>query len=143
MEALIKFSKNIRCIFESKKDQIDLPFFYSFPKNSCQSATCFHAILVREKFQHMQVVHGYNREGDENHYWLEVEGLVFDITCDQFETISIPIYGVKAHPMAAYFNHVNRFSVVNFVVNYLENVADIELFYKSKINILSWLETNG
>jgi hypothetical protein len=141
MEALIEFSKNIRSVFENKKDQIDLPFFYSFPKNSCESAACFHALLVRDKFKNAQVeiVHGYNHAEDENHYWLEVDGLVFDITCDQFETVSNPVYGTATHPMIDYFSQIKRFTVVNFVVKYLETTADIELFAKNKKNINSWL----
>jgi len=144
MESVVAFSENIRSLFELKKDYIDLPFFYSFPKNTCESAACFHGLLIREKFPDMrvEVVHGYNREEDENHYWVEVEGTIFDLTCDQFEGISDPIYAASVHPLSTYFPPIKRFSVVNFVINYLETVADVDLFSKNKKNIRCWLEIN-
>jgi len=144
MECLIEFAKSVRSIFEREKENIGLPFFYSFPKNSCESAACFLALLVRKKFPDMQVevIHGCNREEDGNHYWLEVDSLVYDITGDQFEEISEPVYGHSNHPMSTYFDSIKRFSVVNFVSHYIKNTADIELFCKNKKNIQGWLELN-
>ena len=142
MESLVKYSESIRLVFEQNKQNIDLPFFYSFPRNACESAACFHSMLIQAKFPNLQieVLHGYNRDEEEHHYWLEVDSLIFDITCDQFEGIPNPIYASPKHPMSDYFTIIERFSVMDFIVNYLQTAVDVEVF--SKNNIQSWLQIN-
>ncbi|OCH18776.1 hypothetical protein A6E03_19600 [Aliivibrio sp. 1S128] len=144
MESVISFSEKVRLVFEQNKKAIDLPFFHSFPQNSCESSVCFHAMLVREKFPNMQleVVLGSNQMNDEHHYWLEVDGLAFDLTCDQFDGIYEPIYAQSEHLMATYFSHTKRFPIMDFVINYLGNTVDVELFSKNKKKIQDWLKVN-
>ncbi|QRV23826.1 hypothetical protein [Marinomonas foliarum] len=144
MNSLVKFSEEIRLVFEQNKDHIDLPFFYSFPVNSCESSACIHGVFLKDKFPNIkiEVLHGYNEDNDENHYWLEIDGLVFDITCDQFDGVSMPIYGYLTHPMSDYFNHVERFTIIDFVINYLDAVVDVEVFSRNKSNIKKWLGVN-
>jgi len=100
-----EFSKIVREIFLENKENIDLPFFYSFPKNSCESASYFLAALLAQKFSGKEffVVHGYKHSSDEHHYWVEVDGRVIDITADQFSNIREPIYGADCHPLEGKF----------------------------------------
>lgn len=99
------FSKEIRKIFLENKGNIDLPFFYAFPKNSCESASYFLAALLAQEFPNKEflVVHGHQYTSDEHHYWVEVDGRVIDITADQFNNVREPIYGADKHPLECKF----------------------------------------
>lgn len=70
---MYEFSKMVREIFLENKENIDLPFFYSFPKNSCESVSYFLAALLAKKFPNKEflVVHGYKHSSDEHHYWVK------------------------------------------------------------------------
>lgn len=102
---MFEFAKVVREVFLEYRDSIDLPFFYSFPKNSCESASYFLAALLAQKFPEKEffVVHGYQHRTDENHFWVEVDGKIIDITADQFKGVKEPLYGVDIHPL------VNKF----------------------------------
>ncbi|MFS1908099.1 hypothetical protein BCU30_018325 [Vibrio lentus] len=102
---MYEFSKMVREVFLENKENIDLPFFYSFPKNSCESASYFLAALLAQKFPDKEflVVHGYKHSSDEHHYWVEVDGRVIDITADQFNKVREPIYGADSHPLEGKF----------------------------------------
>lgn len=117
---LVIFSKRIRAVFQIDREKIDLPFFSGFPTNSCRGASIFLGYLLNEHFPDsmIQLIHGSNRYKNEHHYWLEVDGYVFDITADQFDQFSSPIYASLANPLQGYFSVVERSCVVTSYVGY-------------------------
>ncbi|MGF1733727.1 hypothetical protein [Photobacterium kasasachensis] len=120
---MFEFSQMVRDIFLENRENIDLPFFYSFPQNSCESASYFLAALLAQRFPDKKflVVHGYQHSSDEHHYWIEVDGKVIDITADQFAKVCKPIYGAYSHPLESKFvpsskteavEGINRFDLI-------------------------------
>ena len=127
---LVFFSKRVRAVFQKNGDKINLPFFSSFPKNSCRGASIYLGYLLNERFPDsmVQLIHGLHRYQNEHHYWLEVDGYTFDITADQFDQYSSPIYASLANPLQAYFSVVERSCVTKSYIGY-----DLEETLKSDI----------
>tara|TARA_B100001063_G_scaffold115230_1_gene107662 strand:+ start:1666 stop:2202 length:537 start_codon:yes stop_codon:yes gene_type:complete len=98
-------AEKIYSFFCQYKDEIDLPWFSGFPKNCCESASIFLGKAIKEASPNSDIfyIKGENIDG-ESHYWLEVNGLVIDITIEQFECFTCPIYSSMSHPLSHEFN---------------------------------------
>ena len=105
MKSLDDIAKKFRATFETEHSNIKLPFFEDFPKNCCEGASCFLAFYLMDKYpeKDVSVIHGKSSDGIENHYWVEVDGFIYDLTADQFEEVDKPIYGAKHHPLSHWF----------------------------------------
>ena len=127
MDNLIKLSKSVRSLFAKEKGKIGLPFFYGFPDNSCEGASCLLAWVLIERFPDLsvEVIHGKDKEL-ENHFWVEVDGLIFDITIDQFPEFQDPIYGYAKHPMVNQFTKTKRYFALEFLFEYVNHSANME-----------------
>ncbi len=64
---------------ESKR----IPFIHSFPKNSCEYTSYFLAKIYKENFGCKSLVVNGTCGGEE-HYWVEVDDKIYDITIGQF-----------------------------------------------------------
>lgn len=106
---MTKFAQLLRDLFETHKNSIDLPFFHDFPKNSAEGSSVYLAFLASEKYPTLpiDVVYASNQAG-EQHYWVEVNGQIYDITADQFEGITAPIYGESTSPLQQRFPLLER-----------------------------------
>ena len=135
----IKIAKDLRTIFDKNHDHLNdlgLPFFYSFPTNSCQGASVLLAYYFYRLFPeaNTQVVLGSNRKRDENHYWVELDGKTFDITLDQCQSwlgdkyidISKPIYESSKHPLRNYFFFKERYSAMEAFSIFCARHANIQ-----------------
>jgi len=131
---IVIFSKRVRAVFQSDREKIELPFFSGFPKNSCRGASIFLGYLLNERFPDsmVQLIHGSNRYKNEHHYWLEVDGYIFDITADQFDQFSSPIYASLTNPLQIHFPVIERSCVI-------ESYNDYEIEDKLKRDILDAL----
>ncbi|MCX7132164.1 hypothetical protein [Aeromonas sp.] len=118
-----QLARSTRSVFELHYESLTgLPFFTSFPLNCCQGASVVFGMLVKLlPTQHtVTVVKGDTRDGRESHYWLEVDGLIYDLTLDQFQEtlgsrfdgIDTPLYGAAKHPLQMYFLPAERHSAV-------------------------------
>jgi hypothetical protein len=141
MDDLIKLSKFIRSLFAKEKEKIGLPFFYGFPNNSCEGSSCLLAWILIEKFPGLsvEVIHGKDKES-ESHFWVEVDGLIFDITIDQFPEFSEPIYGYSNHPMVNQYTEIKRYFALEFLykyINYSANIEDVNQAYNYVNNALT------
>jgi hypothetical protein len=102
---MIDSSKKVRDFFEIANRNIDLPNFWRFPTDSCEGASLFLGNILKELFPESKVAYikGYNPSG-RIHFWLNVDGLIFDITADQFPGVDFPIYASKVQPLEIEFN---------------------------------------
>ncbi|HIF9122062.1 TPA: hypothetical protein ACX6O4_002528 [Photobacterium damselae] len=112
---VIELAKKVRSIYE-KGSQNGFPLFmgsFQFPKNSCEGASRVFAHIVKRIYPQceVQVVEGYDYPNDERHYWVLVDGLVYDLTSDQFDDFSAPLLGVNDTPLS------EKFSDLEFFVN--------------------------
>ncbi|WP_429092824.1 hypothetical protein [Aeromonas veronii] len=83
-----QLARSTRSVFEQHYESLTgLPFFTCFPLNCCQGASVVFGMLVSLlPTQHMvAAVKGDTRDRRESHYWLEIDGLVYDLTLDQFQ----------------------------------------------------------
>ncbi|MBL0640564.1 hypothetical protein JD527_17310 [Aeromonas veronii] len=118
-----QLARSTRSVFELHHESLTgLPFFTSFPLNCCQGASVVFGMLVSLlPTQHMvTVVKGDTRDRRESHYWLEIDGLIYDLTLDQFQEtlgsrfdgINAPLYGAAKHPLQMHFFYKERHSAV-------------------------------
>ncbi|HIF9068998.1 TPA: hypothetical protein ACX6QT_001529 [Photobacterium damselae] len=103
---MVELAKKIRTIFELAKSNIDLPGFWNFPVGSCQGASLFLGKVIEESFPEsaIEYVEATDNYG-EIHFWLTVDGHIFDITADQFPEVNEPIYGSTSSSLQAKFKN--------------------------------------
>jgi hypothetical protein len=120
---LEQLARSTRSVFELHYESLTgLPFFTSFPLNCCQGASVVFGMLVSllPTQNTVIVVKGDTRDRRESHYWLEIDGLVYDLTLDQFKDtlgsrfdgIDTPLYGAAKHPLQMHFFYKERHSAV-------------------------------
>lgn len=110
---VIELAKKVRFIYE-KGSQERFPLFtgsFQFPNNSCEGASRVFAHIVKSTYPtcDVQVVEGYDYPSDERHYWTVVDGLVYDLTSDQFDGFSTPLLGVSETPLSEKFSDSELF----------------------------------
>ncbi len=117
-------AEKIYSFFCQYKDEINLPWFSSFPKNCCESASIFLGKAIKEAIPDSDIfyVKGESVDG-ESHYWLEVNNLVVDITIEQFEGESSPIYSAGNHPLSDEFK-VSRKVEINTAFKEFDRTND-------------------
>ncbi|WP_080157527.1 hypothetical protein [Photobacterium piscicola] len=138
---MINLSKCIRIFCETYKDEIDMQGFRSFPKNSCQGASILLGMMLKEKYPSSQVI--YVKGEDTNnycHYWLEVDGFIFDITADQFDEVELPIYGEISQPLLTKFPILSKTSISKELL--ISDVTNETYNQFMKMNLNDYLEKN-
>lgn len=105
-------AEKVYSFFCQYKDKIDLPWFSGFPKNCCEGASVFLGKAIKEAIPNSNIfyVKGESLDGD-SHYWIEVNDLVIDITIEQFEGISSPVYSVVNHPLSNKFKTTQKIDI--------------------------------
>jgi hypothetical protein len=91
-DAMEEDLKRIRLVFEWL-DKSDMPVsFYDFPLGACGD-TCqvLAEILAELGHGEFRYIEG-EREDGKGHAWLEQGGMLIDITADQFDEVSEPVY---------------------------------------------------
>lgn len=91
---------------------IDSPFVHSYPKSCCELISV-HLGLVLENAnpgKEVHIVRAYCRSSNEWHYWVEMVGLVFDLTAHQFDQYREPLVCGKPNPLEIRFPDIERIS---------------------------------
>ena len=78
---------------DSKSKRI--PFIHDFPKNCCEYASIFFGIIAKKNRPKSEVMLIEGKHRNERHFWLSIDGLIYDITADQFIEHSKPLIGVS------------------------------------------------
>ena len=146
MKGIVELAKALRRIFEDCCGDLEIPFFYSFPENSCEGASVFFGHIVKVFFPEAKVdiVKGFRifSEYDTGyHFWVEVNGRVFDLTSDQFdESVEAVINGhiIEKH---IGFSIECRQDISEYLVYYLDNRLEPERFIPIRKNLISRLKT--
>ena len=97
-----------------------------FPFNSCETTSLLFGKLIRDAFPSKEVyfVDGFFQNSRERHFWIEIQGLCFDLTADQFKEIDFIFYGDEINKHNKYFSTNSK---TNIDTQLLEND-----FYTSK-----------
>lgn len=128
---VIDFSTFLRQFLISNRLTADIPRVSGFPKNSCETACTLLALFDvknKQKVANFYVVQSVRPA----HYWIEFDGVVIDITLDQFEDYFAPIIGCSApHP----FNHSGKAQYLS-ALDFLNNHESIYLADKERFDKL-------
>jgi len=102
-----------REFFEKNCKDLDLHMVGQFPINSCETSSLVLGKVLFKAFpdKNIDFVEGYNFEKDERHFWIEADGLTFDITADQFDGINKPLFGTPNKLISKMFESVERFPI--------------------------------
>ena len=138
---MIETSKKIRNYFEQAKESIDLPGFSRFPEGACEGASLFLGIMLHELFPtaNINYIKGYKTCG-EMHFWLKVDGATYDITADQFEGISSPIYDSNTQSLESVFNDLETQPIE---LAFLESDVTTTIYKDSLTSVLRYVLTNN
>ena len=81
---MVEECTKFRLAVEECKDNIGIDWFKDFPLGCCQDASLMLALYLHRKgFGVAELVSG--SKGRNSHAWLELDGLIIDITADQFK----------------------------------------------------------
>lgn len=102
------FALNFRLALQ-QCDKNDVPFnLKTFPCGACGDAALLLAEYLKSKgFNRMYYVSGL--KGNQSHAWLEHDGIIIDITADQFEGIIDPAIVTRDYSWHRQFRENNRF----------------------------------
>ena len=92
IEQLKKEAIKARKVMENHKHELDDSLFDKFPIGACGNTSFIFGKWLKEKgFKEVKYVVGYRKKW-KSHAWLEINGLIIDITADQFEEGMEPIF---------------------------------------------------
>lgn len=149
-----QLAKDLRRVFEQHHEQLNemgCPFFSMFPENCCQGASIMLGMLAEFFIPTCSVViiKGSTRGfGTNYHYWLTIDGRVYDLTLDQFQStlgnkfdqLRRPLFSSAKHPLRMHFFHKKRVSTIDAYLDFCdqytgaENGLKILLFLAKKLS---------
>lgn len=77
---------------ESKR----IPFLHTFPKNCCEISSYLFGKIAKELDPKSEVRLVEGKFNGERHYWIVIDGLIYDLTIDQFIEGGKPLLGAEA-----------------------------------------------
>jgi hypothetical protein len=109
IEGVSKDAIKLRTVLSKFKNELKLPFLHGFPHNCCEIVSHLFAELIHDKYPEsdIRIVEARNYIKAECHFWVTVNGYVYDLTSDQFDSFNGPILGVKENPLSEQFNFIN------------------------------------
>jgi len=110
----------IREYIQSNRSGIDAPFIQGFPRNCCESASMILGVIFDRCYpdKQIQLIESKAIFEQGMHFWIEVDELVYDITCDQFSRFSGPIIGGSRSSLSHYFSVFAETSVQKKLIGY-------------------------
>ncbi|MGP7732916.1 hypothetical protein [Oceanimonas smirnovii] len=140
MENIFWVARRVRECFESRGFVSVFPLFEMFPCHCCEHSSMLFGYYLSLAFPEKEImlIRGCHRGryDKEYHFWLEVDGNIFDLTLDQFEGYSSPLFSASYHPLKEYFEEDVRTPVLEHFSHYISKVVNIECFVNS-LNFLS------
>jgi hypothetical protein len=91
--------------FQSNPNARELPFFQSFPENSCERAAALLAVALARKYPVAKVVlvKGRSPSSGEMHFWVEAGEFAIDPTAHQFEAFPTAFVSKRPSPLESKF----------------------------------------
>jgi len=82
---------------------------FQFPIGSCEGSSRIFAHIVKKRHPKSKVcvIEGYDRPNDDRHYWVLVDKLAYDLTCDQFDDFPFPIFGESSTTLFSKFSDID------------------------------------
>lgn len=140
IEGVSNDAVKLRTVLSRFKSEIKLPFLYGFPHNCCEIVSNLFAELIHDKYPEsdIRIVEAWNYIKAESHFWVTVDGYVYDLTSDQFDSFNGPILGVKENPLSEQFNFINSITfqkaVNDFNIVTKEDLLEVINLLKTHLN---------
>ncbi|PMH42616.1 hypothetical protein BCU68_13530 [Vibrio sp. 10N.286.49.B3] len=119
---IIDLALKVRSVYEQgSREKFNLfSYSFQFPKNSCEGASRVFAHLVSIHIPNSKVavVEGYDHPNDDRHYWVLVDDLIYDLTCDQFNGFTSPILGENTNPLSKKYSDLDIIKGDDIFVNW-------------------------
>lgn len=112
IDAFTKFAIAADQTFTACRNELDSRLVHSYPKNCCELISV-HLGLALETVNpgsNVEVVRAYNHNANKWHYWVEMDGVVFDLTAHQFDEYRQPLVCAKPSPFESRFPDIERIS---------------------------------
>lgn len=147
MQNITNLARTFRNAIEISDIEEILPFFSSFPWNCCEHTAVlfgFYSKLIYPNLK-VEVIRGCSDSinGIEYHLWLELNNRIFDLTIDQFDGYSEPIYCAKNNPISDEFIEDKRILIYEYMDYYFEKVLERPRFTRALLEIVSKLKELG
>lgn len=114
---------------ESKR----IPFLHNFPKDCCEHASYLLGAVIKELYPDISVLLVSGKYKNINHFWLQVDNLLYDLTIDQFPGVSVPLIG--AYGNNQHTTSINTSNIVDSFSNWDQgNKKDWLNFLLKKLN---------
>ncbi|MGL6370242.1 hypothetical protein ACSZNB_11570 [Aeromonas hydrophila] len=135
-----QLAQDLRGVFERHLDRLDeihFPFAAMFPENCCQGTSVMLGMLVQLIHPSSQVViiQGTTRgPAPYSHYLLKIDGRVYDLTLDQFQStlgnkfdqLRRPLFSSAKHPLRMHFFHKKRVSTIDAYLDFCDQYTGAE-----------------
>jgi hypothetical protein len=109
-EALRLDFQRIRQFLDENAQASQLPWFHSFPKNSCESSSAYLARALEKRHPKLEVSVAKGTGSEGHHFWVEFNGYVMDLTADQFEGCESPLFDFAPNPLQGQYWEVEHMS---------------------------------
>lgn len=141
MDEVIALAQQFRKVAKKKELTELLSIFNYFPRGCCEHSSVLFGYYIDLYFPQLgvEIIRGKDIENGGYHFWLEINGKVFDLTIDQFEEADTPVYGLEQHPMSDIFCEDYRETLRTYTDYYKEKVIDIHQYYHSLIFVAKQL----
>lgn len=135
MRELDQLAEKFRIALQQEQTSDIAPLFDSFPNNCCEHTSVLFGYFLNIKMPELtvEIIRGVKRTDEcdlEYHLWLEVDGLIYDLTVDQFEECNIPVYGATLHPLNDLFIEDKREYLGAYMTEYFDKVLELPRFSK-------------
>lgn len=133
---LIQLSKRFRAAIMQCDPEVLIVTLRRFPRGACGDATLLLAKYLEEnKYNNFEYICG--KKERQTHAWLERDGLIIDITADQFNDQNYPVFVSMDHTWYLQFEVESR-RIADFVALYdQETVSSLSKSYKAIIRTMN------
>jgi len=120
--------------------------FKSFPKNCCEHCSVLFGYYLNLIMpgSTVEIIRGVDDSSYDlaYHFWLEVDGRIYDLTLDQFDECSLPVYGGKVHPFQNVFVEDKREYLHLYMLYYFDKAIDLPMFSRALSSVTQVLKGN-
>jgi len=133
---LIQLATSFRTAIMESDPKVLIITLRNFPRGACGDATLLLAKYLEEnKCNHFEYICG--KKEHQTHAWLERDGLIIDITADQFNNQNSPVIVSKDHTWHLQFEVESR-RIADFVALYDQHtVSSLSKSYKAIIKTIN------
>lgn len=136
MISIIEIATRFRKVVTDGELEDVLPLFSYYPSNCCEHSSVLFGYYLSLLLPNLQIEIIRGTDTQSYHFWLEIDGLVYDLTLDQFDEFDLPIYAEHKHPFRATYVEDKRILLENYIPYYLDKCLDSKSLKKALLLII-------